>query len=68
MKKKIDTDVKGVISDYELTGPEMSKEYVLKHLENELRGGWTAPREELWVKRHFGLFEHRRERVNITLS
>ena len=36
MKEKLDTDDKGIISDYE-SEPEMSEEYVLKYLENELR-------------------------------
>ena len=36
MKEKLDTDDKGIILDYE-SEPEMSEEYVLKYLENELR-------------------------------
>ena len=35
MRKKLDTDDEGMISDYE-SEPEMSEEYVLKYLENEL--------------------------------
>ena len=36
MKENLDTDEKGKILDY-VSGPEMSEEYVLKYLENELR-------------------------------
>ena len=36
MKKKLDTDVEGIISDYK-SEPEMSEEYGLKYLKNELR-------------------------------
>ena len=35
MKKKLDTDDEGMISDYE-SEPEMSEEHVLKYLENEM--------------------------------
>ena len=35
MKKKLDTDDEGMIPDYE-SEPEMSEEYVLKYLGNEL--------------------------------
>ena len=35
MKKKLDTDVEGMMSDYK-SEPEMSEEYGLKYLENEL--------------------------------
>ena len=35
MKKKLDTDVEGMISDYK-SEPEMSEEYGLKYRENEL--------------------------------
>ena len=36
MKKKLDEDNEGIISDYE-SDHEMFEEYVLKYLENELR-------------------------------
>ena len=36
MKKKLGRDDEGMISDYE-SEPDMSEEYVLKYLENELR-------------------------------
>ena len=36
MKKKLGRDDEEMISDYE-SEPEMSEEYVLKYLENELR-------------------------------
>ena len=36
MKKKLDADDEGMISDYE-SEPGMSEEYMLKYLNNELR-------------------------------